>query len=369
MANKTEPASPPRLAVSEDVPATPPSLKTRKRMLNYLSTPEQNHDLPFSPGMKRTNSGMVKSPKADAMSPYSAANLLKTPKNGDYDSEEGDTPRRSKLLKTPQYFSSGKRLFTDDPSPSKKELGEISSQLKSRLSLAFGSLQQREKSGVSPVKLDFAEISHTLTRESPTRALFSRSPPASAPVQSRANVNLQTLQASPTITSNRRGSAEMTLHRSPIITSDTAFSLPLPDEELSAHNALLAAFSRAKDRRKSHSSEKRRPSLAHALGDTFYTGPKPAALGALPMALKLPPINVRLPEAPANSEQEAIYSLMSLSSPQASKMGAIPPVEASNALSRSSSVAMPVLPPISGLMRRVDDDETDVEDATASDSE
>lgn len=360
------PTSSPRApkSVRVEAPSTPPlAAKPRIRVLAGLSTPDPLHDsVPFSPGLKRSNSGLVRSP-GDVMSPYSANNLLKTPGNGaEVGEDDDDTPRRAKLMRTPQYFSPGKRLFTEDSSPNKKELGEISSQLKSRLSLAFGSLQQREKAGsgvgIAPVKLDFAGGPFLPGKqESPTRMAMGRT-----------NLNLQTLQASPQIETRSRH-ASFDLRHSPILGGDAlqflsfehqqVVSIPSPDEESSAHNALMVALSRAKERRKSHTNEHRRPSFG------------------LRLPLKLPPISVgALLDANGTSEQEAVYSLMSLSSPQANKhdfsalqSAAQMHVDTSKELSRSSSVAMPVLPPVAGLTRNPDDDETDVEVDTASEDD
>lgn len=343
-------------------PQTPPSGK--KRLLAFLQTPEQPQDqLPFSPGLKRTNLGVLKSPdyklNNEMLSPYSSNNVLKTPRNSGYDSDDKETPRKSKLMRTPQFFSPGRRLFADDASPNKKELGEISSQLKSRLSLALGALQLKERAGVAPVKLDFSDTLHTSTRQSPPR----KARPVSAslvpsPSMHRANVNLQTLQQSPLQPRSapaRQG--ELRLRQSPVLLSERgSVGVPSPDEESSAHNALLAAFSRVRERRRSNADEQRRSSIVPALHE--------------PAHMKLPPINIPLAAKPnAESEQEAVYSLMSLASPQLRKKTNGGPPNALPALSRLSSVAVPTLPPILGLIRKLDDDETDVEEMTASDDD
>ncbi|GEQ71112.1 hypothetical protein JCM33374_g4793 [Metschnikowia sp. JCM 33374] len=331
------------------------------------------------------------------MSPYSAVNLLKTPGNPDYDSDGRETPRRSKLMRTPQYFSPGKRLFTDDSSPNKKELVEISSQLKSRLSSAFGTLQQKEKAGsaISPVKLDFSSGSYIASKNSPTRMTSGSPPPpdrTSSAALNSTNLNLQTLQASPRIETGPK-SRKASFDHSSLLFADSkqhqtqpphsihhSMAMPSPDEESSAHNALMVALSRVKERRRSHNNEHRRPSFSSGFADSFHVSPhKQQPLGSLP--LKLPPINARLSIKPEeSSEQEAIYSLMSLSSPQSNKhdfsslqtaasMQATSHVDGSKESSRSSSVVMPVLPPVSGLIRKYDDDETDVEENSASDDD
>ncbi|OBA21129.1 hypothetical protein METBIDRAFT_175701 [Metschnikowia bicuspidata var. bicuspidata NRRL YB-4993] len=365
-------------------PSTPPAAKTRKRLLVEFSTPDPSQDVPFSPGLKRSSAGLLRSLRRrlnDAASPYSAASLLKTPGNPDSDSDGRDTPRQAKLMKTPQYFSPGRRLFAEDHSPNKKELGEISSQLKSRLSLAFGSLQQKEKagSGISPVKLDFANGPYASSHDSPTRMADAFLPPArpAAAALNRTNINLQTLQASPRI-----GTADLASQRSHVPGDDTQprhpVSMPSPDEESSAHNALMVALSRAKERRKSQNSEFRRPSFGLGLADQRRAlHHMPHAPGPLPP--KLPPISViSPPRSDGASEQEAVYSLMSLSSPQANKqdlhalqaaaqMQAHSRAEGSEGLSRSSSVAVSAPPSLA--VRNYDDDETDVEDGDGSDSD
>lgn len=327
-------------AANLGVPSTPPAAKQKKRLLAYLSTPDQPVGLPFSPALKRTNSGTVKSPDYkfnDAQSPYG---VLKTPRNSGYDLDEKETPRR-KLLRTPQFFSPGRRLFAEENSPNKEELAEISSQLKSRLSLALGKLKGQDKPTVAPVQLDFTELSFTST-ESPKRLRV----PSLLP---RTNVNLQTLQQSPA-----------PLKRSPVLEPSERIYIPAPDEELSAHNALLAAFSRlrGKSRAQSNASERRRSSIVLAFSDTHpFSAPK------------LPPINVAFSKN-EDSEQDAVYSLMSLASPQlaqrASKTHSRLHSQNNNSptSSRSSSLAQTVLPPISGIIRQVDNDETDVEDET-----
>ncbi|QEL57985.1 hypothetical protein CJJ09_000015 [Candidozyma auris] len=155
------PISSPRIGkqVKLDVPSTPPAAKGKKR-----------------PGLKRTSSGMLKSPDYKLNSTNDGdPSILKTPKNSGYDSDERDTPRKSKLVRTPQFFSPGKRLFTDENSPNKQELAEISSQLKSRLSSALGKVkgQDKDKSQIAPVKLDFSDQSFTPPQDSEQDAVYS----------------------------------------------------------------------------------------------------------------------------------------------------------------------------------------------------
>lgn len=372
---------PPKL-VKLEVPKTPPPPSAKKRLLAFLATPEQPQDsLPFSPALKRTNLGTVKSPDYklnthDVQSPYLAHNLLKTPRISGYDSDERETPQRNKLLRTPQFFSPSRRLFAEDLSPNKQELLEISIQLKSKLSLALGKLKNQDKSSVAPVKLDFTDLSFTSTQESSPKKLrlqpSSSLPPSNS--LARTNINLQTLQQLPGAPRRHLRllqTGELLLSQPPALGNDR-ISMPSPDEESSAQNALLAAFSRLQNRRVSTSSE-RRPSSALQLREAAGTG---LAHSSNPH-VKLPPLNVALNNKQGEDvEQDAIYSLMSLSSPQSVKM----PNGGHSALhsrlqsqnnnspgsSRSSSVAVQ-LPPISGIINKIDNDETDVEDQTTDD--
>lgn len=160
------------------------------------------------------------------------------------------------------FLSPGRRLFDD--LPNKEELAEISMQLKSKLSLALGKLKG----------------AHAGPRMEMEPALPLKRLRASLPV-------LQLPRA-----------AERIL-------------IPLPDEEFSAHSALLAAFLRLKRRASARLDEKP----------------------------KLPPISVK-----DDLEQEAVYLLMLLLLPR--KLPTLPTT---------------VLPPIAGLIKNVDNDLTDVE--------
>lgn len=364
-----------------DAPQTPPAEKSNRRLLALLQTPEQpGETLPFSPGLKRTNLGTLKLPdyklNNSQLLPFGSG-LLKTPRGGDYDSDDKETPRNSsssrrnsfRLSRTPQFFSPGKRLF-DESSPNKHELSEISTQLKSRLSLALGQLQKSEKALVLPVKLDFTEFCHTLTRESPTKKLMALLP------RLRANMNLQTLQRLPApVKLTSSGGSLQELKMLPVFTNDKfgeRISIPSPDEESSAQSALLAAFLRLKERQRRLLTE-RKGSLAPGSRPTLGIGPP-----------KLPLINMAVNAKNGNSEEDAVYSLMSLLSPQLKQRPNLPNLglhqhsrlisQNSNSATspdslRSLSVVMPMLPPISGLIRRVDDEETDVEDDTEPESE
>lgn len=354
-------------SVTLQAPATPPSSKPHRRLSTYLTTPDHGTTLPYSPGFKRLSLGAVRSPEGpdgpDVLSPF-LANMLKTPRNADDDDDGLDTPRRLKLLKTPQYFSGGKRLFAEEPSPTKKEFGELSLQLKTRLSLAFGSLQ---KLAGPPAKLEFPEPA---AKASPTKLNLAHS---------RANLNLQTLQKSPVHPNPRTGNGDLKLRHSPVFGGELQrFAIPSPDEESSAHSALMAVFSRAKERRKSQLDPRNdnRPDArhdarhTHILSDPFHPLTRRPSTSPTAGPIKLPSLTLRTTPAPApshNSEEDAVYSLMSLSSPQSQRAAANGYAHPdSTALSRSSLVAMPVLPPISGLIRKVDEDETDIEEATLS---
>lgn len=380
------PVSLPKIAksVKLDVPSTPPAAKGKKRLLAFLATPEQPGDqLPFSPGLKRTSSGLLKSPDYKLNSSTSDPSVLKTPKNGGYDSDDKDTPRRLKLLRTPQFFSPGKRLFTDELSPNKEELAEISSQLKSRLSSALGKVKgqdrERDKSQIAPVKLDFSDQSFTSTKESPTKMLKSSSPRFSSTPRGntlltplRANLNLQTLQALPVPPS--QGHNEK-LGQLPEFKRDR-IRMASPEADSNAQNALLAAFSRQKEKRRSFSniSERRRSSIALTLNGQGLEGSPLKDKDGPP---KLPPINMAFNNKhspPQDSEQDAVFSLMLLSSPQKlvdSRGHSRQQSQNTNSTHslRSSLVVNTVLPPISGIIKNVDNDETDIEETTMSEGD
>ncbi|GBL47739.1 hypothetical_protein [Candidozyma auris] len=392
------PISSPRIGkqVKLDVPSTPPAAKGKKRLSAFLATPEQPSDqLPFSPGLKRTSSGMLKSPDYKLNSTNDGEpSILKTPKNSGYDSDERDTPRKSKLVRTPQFFSPGKRLFTDENSPNKQELAEISSQLKSRLSSALGKVkgQDKDKSQIAPVKLDFSDQSFTSTKESPTKMLktssprrfstpqggSSSSPPAS---MQRANINLQTLQASPPPPPRTLGQDDRLQQSPEFRKSSERIPITYPEEDSNAQTALLAAFSRHKEKRRSFGTptERRRSSIVSSLNGSrnLETSPYKVPPSHEGQPLKLPPINVAFNSKhspPQDSEQDAVYSLMSLSSPQKlhdSRGHSRQQSQNTNSTqtSRSSSVVNTVLPPISGIMKNVDNDETDIEESTMSEGE
>lgn len=439
----SSPKRPPKIK-----PSTPPPLassgllgidrREHRLSANFLKTPEQpEHGVPFSPSLKRTNSGNYKSPDYklnhhNIASPHTATNLLKTPRHTDYDSDDSRYYQRSKLQKTPQFFSSAKRLFQSDdvrdsPGTNKEDLSEISHQLKSKLSSALGKLQRDEQNGHSN-KISFTELSFD-SATSPTKRVIQNDVTSnwspSTSIQ-RANLNLQTLQQSPLpknthSNSNSPNMFQMShfnhsasnspLKKSPKFTNEAQplfINMPSPDEESSAHQALLAALSR--QRRKSRTSfsnpSKKRSSLIISDQPDYVSSFKPHPLPGTPQghphseSLKLPPLNIALStnddELPftaskrklvdnKNNEQDAVLSLMSLSSPQAIKyshsrthsQNTNSPISSGTSLSILASPinshqlpAAPILPPISGLIKKrpkkmapeVDNDATDIDD-------
>jgi hypothetical protein len=464
------PISSPKVAPPKVRPSTPPPLSSsgllgsadrrdHRLSANFLKTPEQpDNGIPFSPSLKRTNSGNYKSPDYklnhhNVNSPYTATNLLKTPRHTDYDSDDVKHYQRSKLQKTPQFFSSAKKLFQSDdtrdspgPGPTNKEdLSEISLQLKSKLSSALGKLQRDQQNGQSN-KISFTELSFD-SATSPTKRVIQNDVTSnwspSTSIQ-RANINLQTLQQSPLpkmhSNSNSPNMFQMShfnhsasnspLKTSPKFTNERPplfINMPSPEEEPSAHHALLAALSR--QRRKSRTSfsntSKKRSSLIISDQPDFVSSFKPHPLPVASSthssqtqphhphseSLKLPPLNIALSskdeELPfttsklktvqnKNNEQDAVLSLMSLSSPQAIKyshsrthsrdnsQNTNSPNSSGTSLSILASpinshqlptqlpTQVPILPPISGLIKKrqkkvdnlfeIDNDATDIDD-------
>lgn len=366
--------------VKLEAPKTPPRSSSTKRLLAFLVTPEQPKDnLPFSPGLKRTNLGSLKSPDyklntQGSQSPYLAAAVLKTPRNLGYESDERETPHKTRMLRTPQFFSPGRRLFAEDQSPNKQELVEISTQLKSKLSSALGKLKGHEKSAVAPVKLDFSELSFTSTLDTSSKKLRLVAPSALPPAAPnlRTNINLQTLQQLPQAPRRnlRTMFSEQQLRQSPPLT-DNRLLLPSPDEESSAQNALLAAFSRVQTKSRRYSGTGDRRSLVMAL----LRDPHGLQNGHSHPHVQLPPLNVALTNNQGDDvEKDAVYSLMSLSSPQLVKKRTQTPSALHSRLHSqnenlpgSSRLSLVQLPPIAGIIRKLDNDETDVEEQSTED--
>lgn len=196
---------------------TAPKRHSAQRLsASFLKTPEQRRlrEPEASPSLKRANSSAQHYKLPD---PRNSHSVLKTPRylsprylgantSDDEDSTtaNGSPIHRQKLQKTPQFFLSAKTLFQEG-SGSNDDLAEISSQLKNRLSSAFGKLKEDPHS--PGAKLSFTELSFD-TAHSPTRSARSR---RRSSAHSRAdatpwtpshslqtlNLNLQTLQQSP----------------------------------------------------------------------------------------------------------------------------------------------------------------------------
>ncbi|KAI5960696.1 hypothetical protein CANMA_003958 [Candida margitis] len=438
--------------INLEKPSTPSPPNRKRASASFLKTPEQPKDankrysatLPYTPSYKRTSTGSYKSPDGKLVyqnvnSPFSAAHLLKTPRHSaieDSPTGEDEDGRKVKMMKTPQYLGTAKKLFQgEDGSPNgnkRDDLTEISSQLRNKLSSALGKLQKDDATHNS--KITFTELSFD-SQTSPTRKYTPKKHSALGnnwvPTNTlqRANLNLQTLQQSPIAKSNHsspkleqghgfRSNTTSPLKHSPVLKGDSQHSshsrlnnMPSPDEETSAHSALLAALSR--QRRKSRSSfsnpDGRRKSIT-------VDGP-PSLQITTQKEVKLPPLNVALNGnystpirgfSGKNNEQDAVISLMSLASPQSVKHGhsrsqsmnsngnfatsgaAFGDNIASPVSSRSSSVQIPSptfanmqqpphLPPLTRFMKSPEakqkgsrkglvfaSDETDEEDAAAA---
>ncbi|CCE83625.1 Piso0_004209 [Millerozyma farinosa CBS 7064] len=404
-------------------PTTPPSKHRPKRnsATMLLKTPEQQQEhLTLSP-LKRPNGLNLKSPEfglniSSGQSPYST---MKTPQQSGYDSDDGGSEAR-KFQKTPQYFSPGRKLFSEELG-SKEELSEISSQLKSRLSSALGKVQKQQHQDDKdklPGKLDFTDLSFTST--SPTKKnLPGRERWSMINTYSPVNLNLQTLEKSPALNSSSSFSQPVTspehstqyLKTSPMFTGDHESHVDLSsigEEESSAHNALMAALSRQRRYRTFHS---RRRSLNLVPGDppkVLQPPLHPPVLQPSQQSYQPPSLSLhdegmhrKAPSLSGNSdsprnEQDAVLSLMSLSSPQSVSFSHRR-TQSLNSISHSSKSPSSVnasptkktndpndrmeLPPISGIFdtkgkvapsssqSKVDDDETDVEDETDVDQE
>ena len=354
-----------QIHVTLDKPLTPSPPNRKRASASFLRTPEQPKDaskrysgtLPYTPSYKRTSTGSYKSPDGKLVyhnvnSPFSAAHLLKTPRHSgieDSPTGEDEDGHRAKIMKTPQYLGTAKKLFQGDegsPNDNKRDdLTEISSQLRNKLSSALGKLQKDDSAHNS--KITFTELSFD-SQTSPTRKYTPKKHSALGnnwvPTNTlqRANLNLQTLQQSPIAKSNNsspkleqshgvRSNTTSPLKHSPVLKGDAQQQhqrhsrlndMPSPDEETSAHSALLAALSR--QRRKSRSSfsnsDTKRSSIT-------AEGP-PTLQISTQKEIKLPPLNVALNGeytspirglTDKNNEQDAVISLMSLASPQSAK--------------------------------------------------
>lgn len=401
-----------------EAPLTPPSSRPKLKRLStlYLETPEQNVDLlPFLPSRKRLllvyRSPDYKLNLHNVQSPHGSS-ALKTPRPYGEEHEE----QHAKMQKTPQYLPS-RRLFEESfgQTPSTREdLSEISLQLKSKLSSALGKLQQAQHHGRSSGKAigdTLAQLPQPPSVAVPkTPTAFVRSRPAS-----------MTLQRSPMESPPRVQTNMTTLDLAHLqVTPFERVTIQLPDEESSAHNALMAALSRQKRRsrgsfllpgrgaRRESLTQTQLPAVVLKLAQApaqaqaqaqelvqaqvqlltqaqvLMQVPRPqlqpppplhpqARAGSPP--LKLPPI--QMPKDPT-TEQDAVLSLMSLSLPQSVKFlhSRSHSLNTGSPVSRSLSVAsggpLVQLPPISGLInasRYKDDDATDVENDETDDDE
>jgi hypothetical protein len=266
-----------------------------------------------------------------------------------------DDDDKLKKLKTPQFFLAAKHLlFNDEES---ENLAEISNKLKNKLSSALNKLPEKSHSSNSySNKFVFTELSFD---QSPTKKSRSSSHSSWSPSKSlqRANLNLQTLQQSPkppkTSMSpshslanpfeDRKVSIPMSqsvptnlasnlAHLEPVHTfpHNQRVNIPSPDEDNSAQDALLAAISRQKLRNQ-------RNSFSHRVNHSENRS--------------IPPLNVALNDD-KNNEQDAVLSLMSLSSPQSVKF--------SHSRTQSyDSATKSTLPPISGIMNPAQSNKTD----------
>lgn len=366
-----------RKSLPREVPSTPTS-RTRRRMAALSPSDDTNDLVPVSPGIKRTNSGKLKSPDyrlntKDVMSP----GLLSTPRNSGYDSaDDKESSHKLRMSRNPLFFSPKAARIGDDNAPLKEDLNHISSQLKDKLSLALGSVQRKERHSVSPSRLNFTDHWQSNPLESPTRSKtsFAQSPPRHLQA---ASINLQTLQQSPCVFSNsprHSHSSSFGLQQPANFSCEQPLKLPSPDET-SAHSALLEAFSRSKKRQQSDANEHQNP---FGITTPNLTG----ALHVLPFEVPetkpklapftLPSISVAAPLKPKDdSEQDAVLSLMSLASPQGLKKSLSHSfnMQAGEPGASSAAGVMPVLPPILNLIRKMDDDETDVEEASSLDQE
>lgn len=328
------PISSPKIPSQEMIPSTPPSNK--KGRLGSMVTPEKDTSMPFTPSLKRNsrNLGTIE------QSPYG---LLKTPKL-DSDDEDvgasGGSKRNSryKFPRTPNYFLPGKKLFDDDKEKEKdkerEDINNITLQLKGKLTNALEKLNQKE---LKKSKFEFTELTFNI---SPTRKKEHENPQFNEYLK-KANLNLQNMTNFDNTSSILNKSVE--LQSSPVIKEERDIEIPL---ENSAHNALKATI----NRKSQHEDQ-----IKHQI-HTITKSP------STPKKINLPPINPK-----KNNEQDAAYSLMSLSSPQQIKFSHSRNQSLSSA--QSDTVTLPPLsptkqlvslPPISGLIKN--DDETDIEE-------
>lgn len=388
--------------MGEQQPSTPQRESKGRLFSGFLNTPEHQEDhLKQSPSQKRSSTGAFKSPDYKlntqlSTSPYST---LKTPRHSGYDSDDS-------VKGTSRFFSPAKKLFSEEPA-NKGELSEISVQLKNKLSSALGKLRQQKEEEPVPSKVDFTDLTFN-TNSSPTKKSRPSSEILSGPgTNLQANLNLQTLQrspgpaASPSFRNSGVFSQSPSKQHSPFFGHDSVESFkmaPLDIEESSAHNALVAALSRQRRKSRSSFSNSRRPSLPSLVSQdsqqvlhkrqtpTNSQHGSPDRGHQVPQRRSLPPMPQDI-HKPGN-EQEAVLSLMSLSSAQSVKPSHSRhhSNELHSPLSPNSPTAStltgpqkkaalkntPIVPPISGLMnasksqtnKSYDNEETDIEEGS-----
>ncbi|CAH6720539.1 hypothetical protein CLIB1444_04S02366 [[Candida] jaroonii] len=335
------PISSPKIPPQEMLPSTPPSNK--KGRLSSMATPEKDTSMPFTPSLKRNsrNLGTIE------QSPYG---LLKTPKLDSDDEDIGASggskrSSRYKFPRTPNYFSPGKKLFDDEKEKEKdkerEDINNITLQLKGKLTNALEKLNQKD---IKKSKFEFTELTFNI---SPTRKKDHDNPQFNDYLK-KANLNLQNMTNFDNQSSILNKSVE--LQSSPVIKEERDIEIPL---ENSAHNALKATI----NRKSQHEDQ-----IKHQVQQMSNKPP------STPKKINLPPINPK-----KNNEQDAAYSLMSLSSPQQIKFShsrnqSLSSPQSNNGLVNDSVTLPPLsptkqlvsLPPISGLIKN--DDETDIEE-------
>lgn len=278
-------------------PQTPPRLPRRARPL-LLVLPQRMAPLPFSPGTKRF---------------------------ADHDDDDDDAlaalqtphPEPPKKPRTPQsVLGLARKLFVDDA----EDMVEILAKLKHRLSLAM--------TQIPPEPAHFS-LGTTPFGELPTKAKRVSWQPLNV-----VNVNLA--EGAPAAPGAERAARMPKLTLMPYI--------PTPDDDTLAHQALLAAITR--QRRKRRSFSHKRTALLDEVLRLGQGLPKPTPQFVLPMAqsrleagaatgkngqrLSLPPLTVALDEK--TTEQDAVYSLMLLLLPRGhlrqplTDLGRLPPI-------------------------------------------
>lgn len=360
------------------IPKTPP---TKKRLSTFLSTPDPSASettLPFTPSLKRNSRNLSNIGSHNVTSPYT--NLLKTPK---LQNESDDEETKYKFARTPNFFSPGKKLFDEDRE--REDLSNITLQLKGKLSNAVEKLNKGDykKHKFEFTQLNFDNVSPTKKSKSEILGTTPKDLSKDESIQ-RANLNLQNMTHNDLPMMKSILNKSIDLEQSPEIKDPSKeINIPSPQED-SAHNALMAALNRQKV---TNSTKQHQLQTNGARRPTSMDSSK---------KFHLPPITIKTENK--NTEQDAVYSLMSLSSPQAIKfnhsrtnsLNSTPlspdtKQSLSPRSSRSNSVVLPhlspnklspihlhsysnlqSLPPISGLINQ--NDETDIEEDMTDDN-